>query len=204
MDELPFYDSEYDAGLTFDFLHSKEAQLPLECSFFIAPFLPILTQVALRALDMADLTECDILADLGCGNGKLFEIVRDYKYNVKSLVGVELDTILYQYVVDRCIDGLLVINEDIFHVDLVKLNISCCILYLLEDGLVKLAVKVLHSWLLHNDLFRVITVGYPISIWTPVKTLSVPLHSPGSEFTGGADINSQMLFYYSKKSFPIF
>ena len=193
--ELPFQnETEIPKGNEIISIQSKVNQKPLEFPF-IAPYVPMDTQVLVKALSILFFTKNDILVDLGCGDGKtLYEAKVRYPF-LKNVIGVEYD----EYLIEHCkkkYPSIQFIHKDMFQVDLIELHCTCMILYLLPLGLTKLK-PILFHWLMSNPNFRLITVGYSIPEWKPIR---IEYSSTSDSFMGGTSNELQPIYVYDHHS----
>ncbi len=56
----------------------------------LVPFVPSPPEVIREMLKCAEAKKCDILLDLGCGDGRIIKIAKE-EFNVKEAIGVEID-----------------------------------------------------------------------------------------------------------------
>jgi hypothetical protein len=183
-------EKEIDLGIPpVAFIKTQVNSLPLDCGLFVAPYVPTDEQVSKKALELAGLTDNDILIDLGCGDGIIF------KNAPCQAIGVELDDVLYKYCVDHY-PNVKMLNCDLFIVDLVQLGCTVAILYLLPSGLKKLK-PMLQQWLSTNRSFRVVTIYYQIEGFKPVKQLAC---KADGGFQGGSVQDKHILYYYDSRS----
>jgi hypothetical protein len=88
---------------------------------------------------------------------------------------------------------LELLEKDMFTVDLVGLEATVLILYLLPAGLEKLKSNLSH-WLTtpsQNGPKRVVTITYSIPDWNPVKGREVEIRD---------SVSAHWLFYYTSES----
>ena len=156
MTNFPFEDlDELDFGKpALPFIKTEVNSTPLDCSLYIAPYVPSTDSISRQAIAFAGLGDNDILIDLGCGDGILF------KYANCPSIGVELDLELYKYCIENY-PHVKMLNCDLFTVDLVDLRVTVAVLYLLPAGLKRLQTT-LKNWLETNRSFRVVTIFYQI------------------------------------------
>ncbi len=132
-----------------------------------APFIPTPLSVVHAALRAAWVTPCDIVYDLGAGDGRVVVIAaRDYC--VKKAVGVEIDPVLVEVArayakIHGVADRVEIIEEDFMKVSLEDATLVYIYLY-------KSINEVLRPKL-EAELrpgARVVTVDFPVPGWTPV------------------------------------
>ena len=154
---------------------------PLEGPF-IAPFVPAPQAVIDAAFRFADLSATDILADLGCGDGRILVSALNY-LPLKLCIGIELDPILVAHINQSqqlLIQSgkLMILCKDMFTIDqAVDLKDSTLlILYLLPRGL-DLLKPILHIWLSANPIVRrIITITYSIPDWNTKRGQQIGKH----------------------------
>lgn len=106
----------------------------------LAPFVPSNEAVVTRMLELAQVSSNDVVADLGCGDGRiLFTAVQNF--GAKSAIGYELRADLYKTVSSKIQkenleDRICVFNEDALKADLSDATIIT--LYLTTSGNSKL------------------------------------------------------------------
>lgn len=190
------------------------SNLPLDCTESIAPYVPASRLSILAAIQLASLQpfKQDVLCDLGCGNGKILTIAREVVGGQDlRLIGVELDEKLYEHVASN-FPFVKAIQGNMFDVDLVELEVSVLILYLLPAGLAKLRLLLARWFADHADSSamankRIVTIGYQIAGWTPQKTVFAKqiddLNQKAKEvFTGGSTSSdsTQPIYLYNLDS----
>ncbi|KAJ3313646.1 hypothetical protein HDV04_001656 [Boothiomyces sp. JEL0838] len=185
MQDLPNY-FEYEPEIRPAIMTLVNSQ-PLDNTPFIAPYVQINESVCRKALEFSGIKPTESLLDLGCGDGTILKTA--YNESIQRLVGVEFDPLLCKHIRQNY-PYIELYEQDMFTVDLELLNVDVMILYLLEQGLGKLK-EILKRWLKNER--RIVTVGYFIPGWVPVKTTSVKVEDG---FMGGAQQDEQMLYYY--------
>ena len=114
------------------------------------------------------MTECDILYDLGCGDGRVVVIAaRDFR--VKKAVGVELDEALATIASLRAreegvADRVEIIEGDMFEVDVSEATVVYIYMYASVNE--RLAEKLEREL---REGARIVTLDFPIPPWTPVR-----------------------------------
>ncbi|KAI9144767.1 hypothetical protein BKA69DRAFT_1122194 [Paraphysoderma sedebokerense] len=199
MDGLPFQSSDALPNdipdkpnpIPFTIVNSR----PLSDTEYIAPYVPCSNHIVQAALDFATVSAEDVLIDLGCGDGRILfaALLRDVA--PKQTIGVELDPYLFNHCITQSSKSEYQskqswLNQDMFTVDLISLNCSVSILYLLPQGLDKLKPQ-LTAWLQNCPKNRVVTINYSIPDWEPVTGSHVK-NEPGK--TG------MWLFLYNSQS----
>jgi phospholipid N-methyltransferase len=133
----------------------------------LAPFVPSNEAVVTRMLELAKVTSDDVVADLGCGDGRiLFSAVQ--KFGAKSAIGYELRADLYKTVTSKIQkenldDQIRVFNEDALKADLTDATIIT--LYLTTSGNSKL--KPLLSQMKHGT--RIVSHDFRMDGWAYSK-----------------------------------
>ncbi|AEM39805.1 Methyltransferase type 11 [Pyrolobus fumarii 1A] len=134
----------------------------------LAPFIPSPLSVVYEALSLARLSPCDVLYDLGAGDGRVVVIAaRDFR--VKKAVGVEIDDGLVTIARIRAAeegvaDRVEIIEGDIFEVDVSDATVVYIYMYASINE--RLADK------LERELkpgARVVTLDFPVPQWVPVR-----------------------------------
>ncbi|KAJ1552148.1 hypothetical protein HK405_012444, partial [Cladochytrium tenue] len=83
---------EFTPALATDAPRTLVNSIPLEGSGFVAPFVPCVPEVAAQALRFGCVGPGDVLADFGCGDGRILEAALALPSGAPSLcIGVELD-----------------------------------------------------------------------------------------------------------------
>lgn len=200
MTNFPFQDfEELDFGEEAKpFIKTAVNSIPLDCSPYVAPYVPSTDLISRQAVAFANISNHDKLIDLGCGNGILF------KHADCPSIGVELDVELYKYCIKHY-PHVEMFNCDMFTVDLINLRVTVSILYLLPAGLKRLR-EMLSKWLEWDRSFRLVTIFYQIEGWRPAKTLVCDKGEEGYSwidfrFMGGSDNENIVLYDYDHSSF---
>jgi hypothetical protein len=193
MDQLPFYsEDELPQAPERNYIETIVNSQPMENTPFIAPFVPVNINVALKAIGLAQLQPDDVLVDLGCGDGRILAEARRL-HNI-SVIGIEYDELLVNHV-KKVYPWMDIRHQDMFLVDLDEMQATVLILYLLPAGLDKLKMM-LEPWLMKGRN-RCITIGYSIPGLECTKEIQVP--SDGS-FMGGKCECTQPIYFYSPGS----
>ena len=211
MDGLPFTDSE---TLPTDDISSPLPPLTLVNSRpldalgpFIAPYVPCHRDVVNKSLSFAHVGPTDILVDLGCGDARILVSAMESPAPPLRCFGVELDPVLAALVrkdqarwmsSGKDKEGKLeLLERDMFTVDLVELDATVLILYLLPAGLEKLKSN-LSNWLTapsqdggNSKKKRIVTITYSIPDWEPIEGLQVEIRD---------SVSAHWLFYYTANS----
>lgn len=178
LSDLPFFESDelsndipsLPNSIPFTNVNSK----PLDDTPFIAPFVACPIEIVNQALSFANVKKIDILVDLGCGDGRILKCA--LACGIKKAIGVELDPYLVEFVRNQLgmDDRVEIIESDMFEVDLLKLQASVMVLYLLPKGLENLKNMFL-KWLGHIESSekRIITIQYRIPNWEPIHTKKI-------------------------------
>ncbi len=134
----------------------------------MAPYIPTPLSVVYEALRFVKPTPCDVLYDLGCGDGRVVVIAaRDF--GVKKAVGVEIDEALATIAALRAReegvgDRVEIVEGDMFEVDVSPATIVYIYMYASVNE--RLAPK------LERELrpgARVVTIDFPVPDWVPVR-----------------------------------
>jgi hypothetical protein len=199
---FPFYDFEFEEGDSLDESYIPVKNLPLDCTESIAPFVPASDNATEKAIKVAELLNNDILCDLGMGNGKILAAVLESKLPIAKLVGVELDEQLFEYVKWRY-PSIHAIQGDMFKVDLGPLEVSVFILYLLPAGILQLKKKLM-DWFYESSRKRIVTIGYQIEGWIPVRVEPVltrdDVNTKNNDVFKGGESGLQYVYLYDKRS----
>ena len=121
-----------------------------------------------EALSLARVGPCDVIYDLGCGDGRVVVIAaRDF--GVRKAVGVELDEALATIASLRAreegvADRVEIIEGDMFSVDVSEATVVYIYMYASINEL--LAGKLEREL---KDGTRVVTLDFPIPSWTPIR-----------------------------------
>lgn len=143
---------------------------PLDGTAFVAPFVKCPKDVAIEALEFANISNRDTLLDLGCGDGSLLwaALEQEARKQPQKVIGVELDEHLFRACQNHKYKDkdVTLINSDMFQVNVLELNCSVMVLYLLPGGLNKLRA-VFTEFLQHNPQNRIVTIQYAVPEWEP-------------------------------------
>ncbi|KAH6561285.1 hypothetical protein BASA50_000566 [Batrachochytrium salamandrivorans] len=123
-------------------------------------------------------------------------------------IGVELDPYLAAYIRNTqssliSTGRLVILEQDMFTVDLESIDATVIIMYLLPSGLNQLKPQ-LAKWLLVGtapgalSVRRIVTITYSIPDWNPVQEQWACLSS--NSFMGGSSATPHCLFRYEAKS----
>jgi hypothetical protein len=168
---------------------------------FIAPYVPCHRDVVVKSLSFAEVGPQDILVDLGCGDARILVSALESPVPPLRCIGVELDPVLAalvrkdqaRWISEKEEDCKLeLLEKDMFTVDLVGLDATVLILYLLPAGLEKLKTN-LSKWLIapSQKKKRIVTITYSIPDWKPVEGLQVEIRD---------SVSAHWLFYYTADS----
>lgn len=166
---------------------------PLEGTPFIAPYVPCPIDIVSQVLDIIGLDKDDAVLDLGFGDGCILFSCLEH---AEKIIGVELDPLLFEHVRVKMMKKFetefgfddkkfkifdriptfqewnayqkvaVLLNQDMFKLDLESLHVNIIILYLLPGGLQKLK-PLLRKWLditssLNKKSRRLYTIDYQI------------------------------------------
>ena len=152
---------------------------PLDGTAFIAPFVPCPMDLIPHAFELASIGPEDVLVDLGCGDGRLLQQALTLDPPPAKVIGVELDPFLYEHASKALIkysDKALVLQQDMFSVDLNSIGATVLVLYLLPAGLQKLDCN-LQDFLSLDKNRRVVTIDYQIPGRHPARVVEVSVDS---------------------------
>jgi len=134
----------------------------------LAPWVPSPPSVVRAALEAAWANRCDVLYDLGCGDGRVLVIAaRDF--GVRKAVGFEVDGLLAEaarvYAREHGVeDRVVVFEKDFFEADLREATLVY--LYLFQSINERLRPK------LERELrpgARVVALDFPVPEWSPIR-----------------------------------
>lgn len=199
---LPFSEcDEIPVGNQSQNLSTLVNSKPLTGTKFLAPFVPANPQVVREAIAFSSATEEDIVADLGCGDGRI--LLACIEHGVKKCIAVELDPVLcesirsdHSHLIQS--ENLVLIESDFMTVDILSLKITIIILYLLPDALMKLSTK-LKQWINQSPERRIVCITFSIHGWKATKGKQV-FPSTSSSFTPGAQGAGVWIYYYDASS----
>ncbi|KAJ3216879.1 hypothetical protein HK099_005687 [Clydaea vesicula] len=138
--------------------------IPMDGTNFIAPYVAVPESVAIEAIKFANLNNEDCLVDLGCGDGRILYLAHQEVSGLKSF-GVELDPYLAMFASNKVKNlNCIIIEKNMFEVNLLELKATCLILYLLPLGLEKLKSN-LKEWFEKentSNFKRIVTINYKI------------------------------------------
>lgn len=158
---------------------SAEAQgrAPLVDPRSVAPYVPTPWHVVDRMLDLVEVTEQDMVYDLGSGDGRI--LVRAAKAHGARGVGLEINRDL---VIDARLaigaanveDRVKIIEQDIFDADLSPASVVT--LFLMTSANRRLKPKLLEEL---QPGTRIACYKWEIPGWNPVKTATVEVSGAG-------------------------
>lgn len=134
----------------------------------LAPWIPTPIKVVYAALDLAWVGPCDVVYDLGSGDGRVVVIAaRDF--GAKRAVGVEIDPALVEVArakarMEHVDDRVEIVEGSLFDVPLGEATVVY--IYLYKSINERLRPK------LEEELkpgTRVVTVDFPVPGWLPVR-----------------------------------
>ncbi|KAJ8322565.1 hypothetical protein O5D80_008669 [Batrachochytrium dendrobatidis] len=224
-DNLPFADSDdlsSDIPSPFNPIpYTLVNSRPLTNTPFVAPYVPVSRLVTSSALYFAGIGPTDILVDLGCGDGRILidalcdsctpdndHIETHQIYPPAQCIGVELDPYLAAFIRKTnpsliSNNKLVIIEQDMFTVDLEAIKATVIVMYLLPAGLEKLK-PLLSAWLSRSNVDtsqptrRIVTIAYSIPGWQPTQVKQSNMSS--NSFMGGAATPIHCLFRYEAVS----
>lgn len=132
------------------------------------PFVSTRKRVVSQIIDALQLSEGNILYDLGCGNGSILKYAVTH---TKGVRGVGIENGIIPFLIARINTKKLpieIIRENFF-----ETNISSAThvyVYLSIDALKKLAPKILREC---KKGTRVVSCDYEISDWVPIKIIDI-------------------------------
>ncbi len=134
----------------------------------LAPWIPAPMEVVRTALEAAWTGPCDILYDLGAGDGRVV-VTAAAEYGVEKAVGVEIDDVLAEVIRVKArekgvVDRVVVVEDDFFRVGLGEATIVYTYLYMSVNKALKPKLE--------RELepgARVVTVDFPVPGWEPVR-----------------------------------
>lgn len=131
-----------------------------------APYVPSPPRIIKAMLELADVTESDVVCDLGCGDGRIL-VTAVNAFHAQLAIGYELDTHRYQMAIQSIHqqglqEKVTIVQGDLFEADLTKVTVI--ILYLTVMGNVRLRPKLERevSW-----GTRIVSRSFDINGWTP-------------------------------------
>ncbi len=134
----------------------------------LAPFIPSPLRLIYEALSLARVGPCDIVYDLGCGDGRVVVIAaRDF--GAKRAVGVEIDEALATIARLRASEEgvgnrVEVVEDDIFEVSVSEATVVY--IYMYKSINERLAAKLSRELRLGA---RVVTLDFPVPQWVPLR-----------------------------------
>jgi SAM-dependent methyltransferase len=134
----------------------------------LAPWIPTPIKIVYEALDLAWVGPCDVVYDLGSGDGRVVVIaVRDFK--AKRAVGVEVDPALVEVArakakMEHVDDRVEIIEDSFFNVYIGEATVVYLYLYksINEQLKPKLEAEL-------KPGTRVVAVDFPVPGWLPVR-----------------------------------
>ena len=154
-----------------------QGRAPLVDPRSVAPYVPTPWHVVDRMLDLVEVTEQDMVYDLGSGDGRI--LVRAAKAHGARGVGLEINRDL---VVDARLavgaanveDRVKIIEQDIFEADLSPASVVT--LFLMTSANRRLKPKLLEEL---RPGTRIACYKWEIPGWNPVKTATVEVSGAG-------------------------
>ena len=135
----------------------------------LAPWIPTPISIVYAALEAAWASPCDVVYDLGAGDGRAV-IIAAREFCVKRAIGVEIDPVLAEAArvkarMDGVDDRVEIIEEDFFKVSLQGASLVYMYLYrsINEALREKLEAEL-------EPGARVVTIDFPVPGWMPVYT----------------------------------
>ncbi len=131
------------------------------------PWIPSPLAVVYRALELAWAGPCDIVYDLGAGDGRVVVVAaRDFR--VRRAVGIEINSLLAEAArvkakMEGVSDRVEIVEDDFFHVELSEATIVYIYLYMSVNEALRPKLE--------EELqpgTRVVTIDFPVPGWTPV------------------------------------
>jgi len=146
--------------------------IPLSC----APFVATPHEVVRKMLEVAQLSDSDVIADLGCGDGRVL-VTAVKEFGVKKAFGYELREDLYKKTLSE-VDRLTlskkvqVINGDLFSADIREATVIT--LYLTSSANERLKQKLMSE---AQSGARVVSHDFAIGDWRPAKKVNFNEHT---------------------------
>lgn len=174
---------------------------------WIAPYVPCPPEIAQLAIQFSNFNSQDTLVDLGCGDGRILVQAVSLIPDCRKVIGVELDPYLAEFARKSCreqfgqddvinTEKAVIMEMDMFAVDLIALKASVLVLYLLPKGLEKLK-DMFTKWFRDTSIIlnkRVVTVNYAIPGWSAIREKTVVKANGTTTMT---------LYYYDVNSISI-
>lgn len=135
----------------------------------LAPFVPSPPEVIRKMLEVAAVSEGDMLYDMGSGNGAvLLMAARDFG---AKCVGIEMRKDLVEKALEearkhKVEDRIKILNANVFETDISDADVVT--LYLTSSGNLKLRSKMEKEL---KDKARVVSHDFEISGWTPYRVI---------------------------------
>lgn len=131
-----------------------------------APYVPSQPRMIRAMLELAKVTESDVVCDLGCGDGRIL-VTAVNAFHAQQAIGYELDAHRYkaalQSIRQQGLEGkVTIVHGDLFEADLTKATVIT--LYLTVMGNVRVRPK------LEREApwgTRVVSRSFEIDGWTP-------------------------------------
>ena len=153
-----FQEIEDFNSINFEIIPNSVNSTPMDDTF-IAPFVQCPIDICLEAVLFGKITKEDLVIDLGCGDGRILHICS--QFNPIGMIGVELDPELAKYASEKY-PKVQILHMDMFKVDLIKLNVTFIVLYLLPNGLFRLINQLTEWFNDKNQIKRIVTINYEI------------------------------------------
>lgn len=135
----------------------------------LAPFVPSPPEVIRKMLEVAAVSEGDMVYDMGSGNGAvLLMAARDFG---AKCVGIEMRKDLVEKALEearkhKVEDRIKILNANVFETDISDADVVT--LYLTSSGNLKLRSKLEKEL---KDKARVVSHDFEISGWTPYRVI---------------------------------
>ena len=131
------------------------------------PWIPSPLRVVYEALRLAWASRCDVVYDLGAGDGRVV-IIAARDFSVRRAIGVEIDPVLAEAArvkarMDSVSDRVVIIEDNFHNVDVSDATLVYMYLYASVNE--KLRPK------LERELVpgaRVVTIDFPVPGWQPI------------------------------------
>lgn len=130
-----------------------------------APFVPTFKKKCRRMLEMAEVSEDDVVMDLGSGDGRLLFLATK---KARKVVGIEINPLLYYYSIFkrwlRRAYRVEIRREDLWKTDLSDVDVLT--LFFIQGKMDKLADKIRSEM---KPGSRVVSNTFTFSTWQPAK-----------------------------------